>query len=256
MIPFVDDMSSPVTMTIDRLSRLSFSLSFSVSLTFKYHDFRSSRDAHVQNRKPIYDKAESGIINPVLPPPPASKKPVYSGTGVVDYLSGDTYKTEGSQNSEPASLAAPAHSSPNPTSSVSSSRPHTVSTSSPIFSSQPVYDEQPSSVDKSSERLPPAHWDTQSTGIIPPPPSKYNQRQQFFEQQGASHSSSGSSSSYDSLVGQTQNLSLNSSTPTKEQKPEDALFKDLVDFAKSKTSSSSKPNRSYWYIVFALLMLV
>ncbi|XP_014522334.1 TOM1-like protein 4 [Vigna radiata var. radiata] len=207
---------------------------------------RSSRDAHAQNRKPIYDKAEPGRINPVLPPPPASKKPVYSGTGVVDYLSGDTYKTEGSLNSEPASFAAPVHSSPNPTtSSVSASRPHTVSNSSPVFSSQPVYDEQPSSVDKSSERLPPAPWDTQSTGIIPPPPSKYNQRQQFFEQQGASHSSSGSNSSYDSLVGQTQNLSMNSSTPTKEQKPEDALFKDLVDFAKSKTSSSSKPNRSY-----------
>jgi len=165
---------------------------------------------------------------------------------VVDYLSGDTYKTEGSpQNSERTSFAAPVHSSPNPTSSVSSSRPHAVSTSSPIFSSQPVYDEPPSSVDKCSERLPQAPWDNQSTGIIPPPPSKYNQRQQFFEQQGASHSSSGSSSSYDSLVGQTQTLSLNSSTPTKEQKPEDALFKDLVDFAKSKTSSSSKPNRSY-----------
>jgi len=161
---------------------------------------------------------------------------------VVDYLSGDTYKTEGSpQNSERTSFAAPVHSSPNPTSSVSSSRPHAVSTSAPIFSSQPVYDEQPS-----SERLPQAPLDAQSSGIIPPPPSKYNQRQQFFEQQGASHSSSGSNSSYDSLVGQTQNLSLNSSTPTKEQKPEDALFKDLVDFAKSKTSSSSKPNnRSY-----------
>ncbi|KAK7353261.1 hypothetical protein VNO80_18702 [Phaseolus coccineus] len=202
---------------------------------------RSSRDSHAQNRKPVYDKAEPGRINPVIPPPPASKKPVYSGTGVVDYLSGDTYKTEGSpQNSERTSFPAPVNSSPNPTSSVSSSRPHAVSTSAPIFSSQPVYDEQPS-----SERLPQAPLDAQSSGIIPPPPSKYNQRQQFFEQQGASHSSSGSSSSYDSLVGQTQNLSLNSSTPTKEQKPEDALFKDLVDFAKSKTSSSSKPNRSY-----------
>ena len=170
---------------------------------------------------------------------------------MVDYLSGDTYKTEGSpENSEPTSIAAPLHSSPNPTSStipsLSSSHPHAVSTtSSPIFSSEPVYDEQPSSEDKSSECLPAAPWDAQSPGIIPPPPSKYNQRQQFFEQQGVSHSSSGSSSSYDSLVGQTQNLSLNSSTPTKQQKPEDALFKDLVDFAKSKTSSSSKPNRSY-----------
>ncbi|XP_020235727.1 TOM1-like protein 4 [Cajanus cajan] len=213
---------------------------------------RSSRDTLAQNRKPAYDKAEPGRINPLIPPPPASRKPVYSGTGMVDYLSGDAYKAEGSsENSEPPSFAGPLHSSPNPTSSTvpsqSSSRPPAVNTSSPIFSSQPVYDEQPSSVDKSSEHLPPAPWDSQSPGpgIIPPPPSKYNQRQQFFEQQGTSHSSSGSSSSYDSLVGQTQNLSLNSSTPTKQQKPEDALFKDLVDFAKSKTSSSSKPNRSY-----------
>ncbi|KAL2339711.1 hypothetical protein Fmac_007651 [Flemingia macrophylla] len=212
---------------------------------------RSSRDTNAQNRKPAYDKIEPGRINPLIPPPPASRKPIYTGTGMVDYLSGDTYKAEGSsENSEPPSFAAPLHSSPNPTSSTipsqSSSRPHAASTS-PIFSSQPVYDEQPSSVDKSSDHLPPAPWDTQSSGpgIIPPPPSKYNQRQQFFEQQGTSHSSSGSSSSYDSLVGQTQNLSLNSSTPTKQQKPEDALFKDLVDFAKSKTSSSSKPNRSY-----------
>lgn len=164
---------------------------------------------------------------------------------MVDYLSGDTYKAEGSvENAEPTSFAAPHHSIPNPTSSTipteSSPHPHVTTTSSPIFSRQPIYDEP-----KSSEQLPPAPWDTQTPVVIPPPPSKYNQRQQFFEKKGSSHSSNGSSSSSDSLVGQTQSLSLNSSTPTKEQKPEDALFKDLVDFAKSKTSSSSKPNRLY-----------
>ncbi|XP_004502554.1 TOM1-like protein 3 isoform X2 [Cicer arietinum] len=211
---------------------------------------RSSRDTHVQNRKPAYDKAEPARINSLIPPPPASKKPVYSGTGMVDYLSGDAYKAEGSfENSEPTSFAAPLHSSSNPASSTipteSSPHPNATSTSSPIFSRQPIYDDP--SPPKSSEQLPPAPWDTQAPVVIPPPPSKYNQRQQFFEQKGSSHSSNGSSSSHESLVGQTQNLSLNSSsTPTKEQKPEDALFKDLVDFAKSKTSSSSKPNnRSY-----------
>lgn len=205
---------------------------------------RSSRDTHTQNRKP-----ESVRMNSLIPPPPASRMPVYSGTSMVDYLSGDAYKAEGSlENSEPTSFAAPLHSSPNPTSSAipteSSTHPHATTTSSPIYSRQPIYDE-PSPM-KTSEPLPPAPWDTQAPVVIPPPPSKYNQRQQFFEQQGSSHSSNGSSSSTDSLLGQTQNLSLNSSTPTKEQKPEDALFKDLVDFAKSKTSSSSKPNnRSY-----------
>lgn len=168
---------------------------------------------------------------------------------MVDYLSGEAYKAEGpSENSEPTSFAVPLHSSPIPTSSTipaeSSTQPHASSTSPPILSRQPIYDE-PSAMSKSSEQLPPAPWDTQAPVVIPPPPSKYNQRQQFFEQKGSSHSSNGSSSSTDSLVGQTQNLSLNSSTPTKEQKPEDALFKDLVDFAKSKTSSSKPNNRSY-----------
>lgn len=211
---------------------------------------RSSRDTNAQNRKPAYDKAEPGRFNSFLPPPPPSRNPVYSDTGMVDYLSGDAYKAEGgsSENSKQTPLAAPT----NPTSSTiparSSSPPSHARSTSPVVSGQPVYDE-PSPTKKYSEDLPPAQWDrdTPSTGFLPPPPAKHNQRQQFFEQQsGTTYSSGGSSSSYDGLVGQTQNLSLNPSTPTKQQKPEDVLFKDLVDFAKSKTSSSSKPNnRSY-----------
>ncbi|KAF7816775.1 TOM1-like protein 4 [Senna tora] len=203
-----------------------------------------SRDTNALGRKPANDKAETTRVNQILPPPPASRKPVSSDYGTIDYLSGDAYKVGYSDNSEPT-----AYSVPNPTSSTptlsTSPPPHVMSTSSPTFSRQPVYDE-PSPMSKSSENLPRAPWDTQSAGGLPPPPSRYNQRQQYFEQQGVgTHSSSGSSSSYDSLVGQTQNMSLNSSTATKQEKPEDALFKDLVDFAKSKTSSSSKPNRSY-----------
>jgi hypothetical protein len=125
-----------------------------------------------------------------------------------------------------------------------------------------VYD-GPAPSSKSADQLPPAPWNTQSSpGSLPPPPQRYNQRQQFFEHQsypgGAGHSSSGSSSSYDSLVGQTQNISLNSlPTPTKQAKPEDALFKDLVDFAKAKSSSSSstKPNRSFW-VIWVCIVLV
>ncbi|KAI4337887.1 hypothetical protein L6164_016253 [Bauhinia variegata] len=208
---------------------------------------RSSRDNHARNRKPANDKAEPLRVNPLLPPPPAPRKPVFSDTGMVDYLSGDAYKAEGPpENSKETSFTVPHHSSPNPTSSTptwSSSPPPRGVDTSPGFNREPIYDE-PSPMSKSSESLPPAPWDTQAPGILPPPPSRRNQRQQFFEQQGTSDPSSGSSA-YDSLVGQTQNLSLDSSTPTKQKKPEDALFKDLVDFAKSKTSSSSKPNRSF-----------
>ncbi|TKY56055.1 TOM protein 2 [Spatholobus suberectus] len=208
---------------------------------------RSSRDTTAQKRKPANDKAEPVRVNPILPPPPAPRKPIFSDAGMIDYLSGDAYKTEGShEHSKPTSYAVPLHSSSNNPAStaatLSSSPPHSPSTLSPMLSRQPVYDE-PSPINKSSESLPPAPWETQSPGILSPPPSRYNQRQRFFEHQGVSHSSTGSSSANDSLLAQTQNLSLNSSTPTKQEKPEDALFKDLVDFAKSKTSSSSKPSR-------------
>ncbi|GAV72896.1 VHS domain-containing protein/GAT domain-containing protein [Cephalotus follicularis] len=216
---------------------------------------RSSRDnLHGQGRKPVSHRTESLRVGPLLPPPPSSKKSASSDTGLVDYLSGDAYKSEEFPvvpERTPFSVPTHSYKDSSPTLSSSSPTSHAVnSTSSPMFTGQPVYDE-PAPSSKSAELLPPAPWETQPTGILPPPPSKYNQRQQFFEQHhgfpgNGSHSSSGSGSSYESLVGQTQNLSLNSSTPTKQEKPEDALFKDLVDFAKAKSSSSSSnPNRSF-----------
>ncbi|MBA0837253.1 hypothetical protein Goarm_009426 [Gossypium armourianum] len=201
---------------------------------------RSSRDnSQVQGRRA--PKSEPGRVDPFLPPPPSSKSPVATNAGMVDYLSGDTYKSENSSETrEPAAHSVRTRTSSPP-------YPSGDSGSSPMLSGQPIYD-KPASLSKSadSELLPPAPWDT-AAGNLPPPPSKFNQRQQFFEQQhdypgGSSNSSNGSGSSYDGLVGQTQNLSLNSTTPTKQEKPEDALFKDLVDFAKAKSSSSSKPN--------------
>lgn len=189
--------------------------------------------------------------SPLIPPPPSSKRPVATDAGLVDYLSGDNYKSGYDETSEHKSyVTPPVHSTGNTSSlspTLSSSPPsNTVnSTSLPLYTGKPVYDE-PAPTSRSAEHLPPAPWESQSSGSLPPPPSRYNQRQQFFEQH-TEHSSSGSSSSYDSLVGQTRNLSLNSSAPTKQDKPEDALFKDLVDFAKAKSSSSSssKPNRSF-----------
>ncbi|PRQ24953.1 putative target of Myb protein [Rosa chinensis] len=227
---------------------------------------RSSRDnSQGQGQRSANSNTEPVRASPLLPPPPSSKRPITLGPGLIDYLSGEAYKSGGSPaTSESTSFAVPARSSPNSSSQLtplSSSAPSSHSTNttpSPLFTGKPIYDE-PAPRSKSIDGLPPAPWDAQAPGgsvspggsqspvSLPPPPSRYNQRQQFFEQQagGAPQTSSGSGSSYDSLVGQTQNLSLNSSTPTKQVKQEDALFKDLVDFAKAKSSSSANPNRSF-----------
>ncbi|XP_065880989.1 TOM1-like protein 4 [Euphorbia lathyris] len=212
---------------------------------------RSSRESsQVQGRRPVSSNTEPARLSPLLPPPPASKKPVSSDSGMVDYLSGDAYKSEEfSRKSEPTSITVPVHSNTNSPAFYGSSPPPHAVNSSPMFTGLPVYDEAapaPAPLSKGGDGLPPAPWDAPSMVPIPPPPSKYNQRQQFFDKKqgfngNASHSSSGSGSSYDSLVGQTQSLSLNSS----QAKPEDALFKDLVDFAKAKSSSPSKANRSF-----------
>ncbi|KAH6759164.1 Target of Myb protein 1 [Perilla frutescens var. frutescens] len=219
---------------------------------------RSTRDtSQGLGRKPAVVKSEPLHASPILPPPPSSKKPVSSDSAMVDYLSGDVYEAErSSRASASASAPVPAQSSnqssiPPPGPTVSSSPPDDefINPTASMFAPKPTYDE-PAPTSKSSDHLPSAPWDAPAAGNLPPPPSRYNQRQQFFEQNiphsgGPSRSSSESGSSYDSLVGQTQNLSLKSPAPSKPEKPEeDALFRDLVDFAKAK-SSSPKPNRSY-----------
>jgi len=107
--------------------------------------------------------------------------------------------------------------------------------------------EEPAPTSKSANQLPPAPWDVPSPDVLPPPPSRYNQRQKFFKESpvyggGPSNSHCGSGS-YDGVVDQIQNLSIKSpASSTKQEKPEDAIFKGPVDFAKAK-SSSPKPNR-------------
>ncbi|XP_022936795.1 TOM1-like protein 3 [Cucurbita moschata] len=186
------------------------------------------------NRKPASVNTEATRVGPLLPPPPSSKKPVVAGSSMVDYLSGDAYKSE-----EASETSRPPFTVPTSTPPSSSPLPH-VERSIPS-TGQPVYDE-PTPTSRSANPLPPAPWgsQSQSSTVLPPPPSTYDQRHQFFDKQEAH----GSGSSYDSLVGQTQSLSLSPPTPAKQEKQEDVLFKDLLDFAKARSSASSKPNRS------------
>lgn len=200
---------------------------------------RSSRDSlQGQGRKPtIAMNSEPVRTNPLLAPPPSYRKSTPDAS-MVDFLSGEAYNAE--RPVQTRSNNTNAIPPPTPSLSSSSSLPSDyVNPTASMFTGDPVTDEPP-----------PKPKSTDAPTFLPPPPAKYNQRQQFFEQQsspgGASHLGNGSGSSYDGLVGPTRNLSLNPTTPTKQEKQEDALFQDLVDFAKKRSSSSSsKPNRSY-----------
>ncbi|KAJ4916320.1 Target of Myb protein 1 [Raphanus sativus] len=194
-----------------------------------------------------------GRFNPLLPPPPPpTMRPVHvESSGAMDFLSGDVYTPQGgaSETSKPPSsshssdraASAPVFDDPAP--------PRSKSPEQALFT-KPVYDDQ-------TEQLPRAPWDPEGTRAFPPPTSvRTSQRQQYSQHHSnvPQRTSSGSDSSYDDLVGQSRNLSLNptasasaaaaATPPKKDDKPEDILFKDLVDFAKNRksSSSSSKPN--------------
>ncbi|KAH6785803.1 hypothetical protein C2S51_038258 [Perilla frutescens var. frutescens] len=211
---------------------------------------RSSRDTSKGLARNTADaKTEPAHINPIVPSP-FSRKPTSTNSNKVGYLSSDVYETEPlSRTSGSTSTAVPTHSSsrnssspPSPVHS-SSSDDDFINPTASVFSPKPKLNGA-APMSKSSDELPPA-----PAGILPPPPSRYNQRQQFFEKQqvhgtGASSSSGRSSgSSFDSLVGQAQNLSIRSPAAVKQEKSDDALFRDLVEFAKAK-SSSPRPDRS------------
>ncbi|KAF0894645.1 hypothetical protein E2562_001940 [Oryza meyeriana var. granulata] len=259
---------------------------------------RSARDGTAaQGNLPSAPKSERPYQSPLLPPPPLSKRPVFKETSNVDYLSGDSYKTEKVSDdfinpTAPANIPAP---SPSKTETDPppryDNRSETVSddfinpTAVPSFSvpSRPMSESNRASVNRqeslpdddfinptalpgfpsssnankygdSSEDLPKAPWEAQAASSLPPPPARYGQRQQYFEQQ---HSvpSGNNGGGYNGLLSQTEDLSLNqrntenekgASVPTgsRQTKPEDSLFKDLVDFAKNKPSSPSKPANS------------
>ncbi|KAM7253193.1 hypothetical protein ACFE04_025811 [Oxalis oulophora] len=162
---------------------------------------RTRESSQAQCRKPVRTMTQPIRITPLLPPPPSAKMPVYTNSGKVDYLSGDVvYTTEGSYK----------------TTEHKANDDFVNPTATPEFMVQ------------------------RSTSLPPATSSRHNKSQEFFEEQHGFLQSSGPGSSHESLVGPTQNLSLNPSAPNKQEEP---LFKDLIDFSRVKSPpSSSKSN--------------
>ncbi|KAF3779372.1 hypothetical protein EJ110_NYTH40953 [Nymphaea thermarum] len=217
---------------------------------------RSSRDGTLGQNRSSTAVNEHTRISPLLPPPP-SQKVNKAGASSVDYLSGDTYKYEMPEAPKPKQPVLPqslpstnsnSGSQSPPAPFVSSPPPRSTEPSTTSSFENPWGSDGPSVNSKDDEKLPAVSKESSST-CLPPPPARHSQRQQFFEQQ-QQQKQYGSEFPSAGLISKTQNLSVNpsgtqeSSTPSKQAKPEDNLFKDLVDFAKAKSSKPKSPRSS------------
>ncbi|KAI3442677.1 uncharacterized protein J3R85_000918 [Psidium guajava] len=193
------------------------------------------------NRKAANAQTKPLRISPLLPPPPPSKRPVAGNSSSIDYLSGDIYEYEevpgmmgSTLSSLPDSNTTSMPSGPSP--SLSSPSHVAASIKSPTYLGVP---EPGPTSGHPTEQRPSAPLDALFSSSIP-----YNQGEQVTEQQvafpGNTNSGIATGSSHDSLVGQTQKLSLDSPATDKQVKQEDILFKDLIDFARARSSSSPR----------------
>ncbi|KAK8950888.1 hypothetical protein KSP39_PZI004521 [Platanthera zijinensis] len=199
---------------------------------------RSARENAIgKTRSPNVKPAYSTTL---IPPPPSVKKPSAPDPSPADYLSGDLYaeKKQSFVNANP----------PSPPERGGYAPPS-------VLSDTPNYDDEPPQRTKSQDNFSKAPWEAQPpAAFLPPPPSRHSQRQQFFEQQQLSFSDS---DSLDGLAAKAEDLSLNqhkyghhsdardSSTSSRQTKQDDVLFKDLVDFAKAKSSTTARPPGSH-----------
>ncbi|CAH9126218.1 unnamed protein product [Cuscuta epithymum] len=220
---------------------------------------RSSRDtSQGHERKPIDVKNEPVRMSTILPPPPSSWNPISStdAAGMIDYLSGDTYQSvttsavsSGLPNDSippPPPISSPKLSSlPLSDDFINPTADEFLNPTASLFGAKSDHSDIDPNPKSDADHSPSALWGGAPLATnLPPPPARYNQRQHYFERHLSTGSTSDSSTmrstSYDSLAGQTKNLSIYPPNSSKQVKAEDVLFKDLVDFAKTK-SSSSKP---------------
>lgn len=215
-------------------------------------------------------KESSGMgMGVLLPPPPPSTRPVNSNIDTTDYLSGDIYKTPTSSDQSVSSSHGKSASPPIFTRQPEQP-PFDEPTQNVKFITEKVTASAPAPVPVPVPVpvvLPKMSQSSSSSMSIPPPPTKHNQREKFFVRQQELENPWGQVSpndstsppepenpwgknSYDDLTEKVQNLSVQkgngsssyqhaSPPPARQGKPEDALFKDLVDFAKSKPGKST-----------------